>query len=125
MALPPKLVRELEILKKSHIVEVTEDQACANVIFKKFPLGEGFSQATADLLIRIPLSYPDSGPDMFWTEPTVMLADTKVPQSAESFEEHCNRRWRRFSWHRKQWNPVTDDVESHLEFVRKRLAQKR
>jgi hypothetical protein len=124
MALSPKLESELSALRMEYEIEVSEDSSCVNLVFKSFPLGPGFNRPSADVLIRVPLSYPDSGPDMFWTDRGLLLSDGRLPQNANSEEVHANRQWQRFSWHHNRWNSVTDNIDSYLEFVRSRLRQK-
>lgn len=124
MSLPPRLERELKELQQSSIVEVHEDPSFVNLILKDFPLGSGFNMPSADLLIRVPLSYPDSGPDMFWTDPRVLLQNGQEPQAANVRERYLERDWRRFSWHRSRWDSVRDNLFSYLEFIRHRLAHK-
>src|SRR5207245_8351433 len=67
MALPPRLAKEIEQLDLKP--EITEDGGVVSLIFRSFPLPHGYNRSTADLLVRVPLSYPDAGPDMFWTPP--------------------------------------------------------
>ena len=106
--------------------EVIEDPAFINLVFGAFPLGEGYSADRSELLVKVPRSYPDAGPDMFWVDPGVTLASGVVPQSAEHVETHLNRPWRRFSWHRQgSWNPNVDNMHSHIEFIRRRLREKK
>jgi hypothetical protein len=124
MALPPRLERELEELRASSKLEIVEDAEVVNLLFRDFPVGEGFNVPACDLLIRIPRSYPDAGPDMFWTTPELALSDGRVPQSAESVEVYLGRQWRRFSWHRSHWNSSLDNIHGYLEFVRRRLRHK-
>lgn len=124
MSLPPKLDRELNALQKTYQVEVCEDSSFVNLVFRNFDLGPGFNVASADLLIRVPLSYPDSGPDMFWTDPRVLLASGQEPQAANAREQYLGREWRRFSWHHNRWSSVHDSLFTFLEFIRHRLAQK-
>jgi hypothetical protein len=124
MSLPPKLEREIEELQKGLTVEVHEDSSFANLVLKDFPLSGSFNMPSADLLIRVPLSYPDSGPDMFWTDLRVLLSDGREPQAANIKEKYLGREWRRFSWHRSRWDSVRDNLFTYLEFVRHRIAQK-
>jgi hypothetical protein len=95
-----------------------------NLVFKDFPLGPGFNVSSADLLIRVPRSYPAASPDMFWTDPAVLLSNGKEPQAANLIELHIGRKWRRFSWHRSRWDSARDNLSSFLEFIRHRLAHK-
>ena|ERR1700722_3352326 len=128
MPLPPKLEHELDELRGQHKIEVTEEPDLINIVFLNLHVGEGYRPTNCDLLLRIPRSYPDAGPDMFWTAPEVLLANSRVPQAADVIETYLGRRWRRFSWHRpptSPWNPTVDNLHSHLEFIRKRLRENR
>lgn len=127
MAIPPRLESELIDLRKTYSIDVIEEPSVINLLFRQFSLGEGFNVSVSDLLIRAPRTYPDAGPDMFWVEEKVRLSTGVVPQSAESIEQHIGQRWRRFSWHWKnrRWNPNIDNMHSYLEFIRRRLREKR
>jgi hypothetical protein len=124
MPVPPKLERELAELRERYSVEVVEDPEFINLIFKDFPLGGGFNVPTSDLLLRVPKTYPEAGPDMFYTDPLVTLANGQIAKTTEHIELHVSRNWRRFSWHRQQpWNPIIDNMHDHLEFINHRLRQ--
>jgi hypothetical protein len=128
MPLPPRLEQELNELRAQHQIEVTEEADLINVVFAGFALGEGWTLTHSDLLLRIPRSYADAGPDMFWMNPEVKLAGGQLPQAGEPVERLINRDWRRFSWHRppsSPWNPNVDNLHGHLEFIRKRLREKK
>lgn len=122
MAFPPKLVKEIEQLESKP--EIREDGGVINLVFRNYPIPAGYSRTTADLLVRIPLSYPDAGPDMFWTNPDLRLANGAPPQSADVLEPYMGQEWRRFSWH-TAWKPNTDNLHSYMHFVRRRLEQAR
>jgi hypothetical protein len=105
---------------------VSDEGDFINLVFLNFSLGEGFKPRTSDLLLRVPRSYPDAGPDMFWVDTSVTLYDGRLPQGAESVEgPYAARHWRRFSWHRPAWNPSIENIHSFVEFVRRRLQEKR
>lgn len=124
MALPSALESELEELRKCQDVEAVEQADVINLILKNFGLGEGYSPTVADLLLRVPRSYPDAGPDMFWLNPRVTLANGACPQAAEANETHVGKTWQRFSWHRSQWKPTVDNIHSQIEFIRRRLHER-
>jgi len=124
MSLIPRLENEIDELRKRFVVEVQPDSAFVNLVIKDFPLGGGFNLPAADLLIRVPLSYPDTGPDMFWTDPRVLLSSGQEPQAANVRERYLDREWRRFSWHRNRWDSIRDNLSSYIEFVHHRIAQK-
>ena len=124
MPVPPKLEKELAELREHYDLEVIEDPQFINLIFRDFPLGESFSIRSSRLLLRVPKIYPDAGPDMFYTEPEVMLANGAVPKGTESVETFLGTSWRRFSWHRQQpWNAIADNMHSCIEFIRCRLRK--
>jgi hypothetical protein len=121
MAIPPRLQIELDELIKVMPLDIVEEPDVVNVILKSFSLGSNFSLFQSDILIRVPKTYPDAGPDMFWTQPEVTFKDGRVPQAAEHMEDYCGRRWRRFSWHRSKWTPNIDNMHGYIQFIRKRL----
>ena len=125
MALPPKLEREVQELRSGQRVDVSEDGDWINIVIPEFALGKGFNVASSDLLIRVQRTYPDAGPDMFWVDVSVTLANGQPPQSAEAVETYGGRNWRRFSWHRQGWNPSVDNLHGYVEFIRRRLREKK
>lgn len=128
MTLPPRLQSEIEELRAgSYNIEIHEDPDFINLVFKGFPLCAGYSAAESDLLLRVPRSYPDAGPDMFWIDPGITLDSGQIPQAAENIETYLGKTWRRFSWHRpgNGWNPTIDNVHGQIEFIHRRLKDKK
>ncbi len=124
MAVPPRLEKEIAELRGRYSIEIVEDSDFINLVIKEFPLGEGFNVPVSDLLLRVPKTYPDAGPDMFYTDPAVILPNGQVAKNTESIEPYIGRSWRRFSWHRQQpWNPIVDNMHSHIEFINCRLRK--
>jgi hypothetical protein len=123
MPIPPRLQIELDDLRKNTGLEIIEDPDCINVVLKAFSLGASFSIDNSDILIKVPKTYPEAGPDMFWTQPELTFKGGRVPQAAEHLENHIGRTWRRFSWHRARWTPSVDNLHGYIQFIRKRLEQ--
>jgi hypothetical protein len=121
MPVPPRLEKEINELRNQCAIEVYEDADFVALVLKNFPVGNGYNVSNSDLLLKIPKTYPDAGPDMFWTDPRLTLANGQIPQAGEVMETYMARQWRRFSWHRSNWNPNVDNMHGYLEFVRKRL----
>lgn len=118
------LLQELDGLRGAgHKVELIEEDGIANVILDNYPLPPTYNKQSTKLLLRIPISYPNGNPDMFWTEADLMCANGKTPTKADSLENHVGQQWRRFSWHPKDWNPGTGNLCMYLEFVNYGLAK--
>lgn len=123
--LPPDFVTDVDMLRKGgHNVE-TADDGLANAMIGDYALPSGYSKPTVALLVRAPMSYRNGKPDMFWTDADLVLADGRVPHKADQIETYLGRRWRRFSWHAQNWNPVADDLRTYLEFVNEGLRRAR
>jgi len=121
---PARLAEEVTALAdEGWAVDVVESEGMACVIFRKYLLPRGYNKPSTDLLLLLPPSYPHGKPDMFWVEADLLLADGKVPRSADGIETHLGRQWRRFSWHLTKWNPANDDLRTYLEFVNSRLTR--
>ena len=122
--LPLQLVQEVEILKnEGRAVEIIDADGVANVVFHNYQLPTGYSKSTTALLLKMPLSYPNGRPDMFWTDENLILKSGTIPKGTECIEEALGRKWRRFSWHPSTWNPATCNLLTYLEFVNNRLAK--
>ena len=122
--MPDFLLEEIESLRRGGLkVERSEAEGWFNVVFLGYPLPPGYNKPAADLLLKLPLSYRNGKPDMFWTDVDLRLQNGNIPRSADSVERALDREWRRFSWHPQDWNPATDDLQTYLEFVNRRLAQ--
>ena len=122
--IPAQLEEEVrDLLKEGWDLELSESEGMACLFFRKYPLPPKYSKQTTGLLLRLPLSYPNGKPDMFWVETEVLLADGNVPRKANQLETHLGRQWRRFSWHPKSWHPATGTLRGYLEFVNCRLAK--
>ncbi len=122
--IPPFITEEVEELRKAgHALEVVEAEGWFNLVFSSYPLPPGFNKPRTQLLVKLPLSYRNGKPDMFWVEEDVLLKDGRVPRSADSIEQALGKRWRRFSWHPQNWNPAADNIATYLEFINRRLAQ--
>ena len=119
--LPPRLEAEIEILRRTFTVNVREDPDIINVVLESVPTSSLFNNPTTTVLIRVPKAYPDAGPDMFWTDPGLLLADGTVASASDAMENYAERSWRRFSWHHQSWNPNHDDLVTYVEFVRRRF----
>jgi hypothetical protein len=126
MALLPRLEKELDELRREHTIEVTEGPAEICIVLRDFGIGPGYNVPSTDLLIRIPKSYPDAAPDMFWVRPDLLLEGGATPQAAESIEAYIGRTWRRFSWHwPPPWNPNLGNLSTFVTFIRRRLSEKK
>lgn len=127
MSLPPQLEADISALKEQGFnVSACRDQSKGNrffVLFEHYPLPRGWNKEETSLLLITDVSYPNSKLDMFWVDPDLLLQGNKVPQAGNSIETYMNRRWRRFSWHVRKWNPAVDNVRSYLHTVDARLKQ--
>ncbi len=134
--LVPQLSSEIDELRQQYATEVVEEDSTINVVIRGFPTSELYNKPTTNLLLRVPRSYPDAGLDMFWTDPDLALRDGGTPTNAQQLETYpaldsipdfTGKQWRRFSWHPqpngpRRWNPNVDNLDSYLEFVRKRFG---
>lgn len=114
---------ELESIRQDGTeVEAEEADGLVYVILKDCLLPVGYSKKHTRLLLKVPLSYPNGNPDMFWTDPDLRLVSGALPAST-SVETALGEQWLRFSWHPQKWTPGVDNLSTFLEFVMRRLQQ--
>jgi hypothetical protein len=95
------------------------------LIVKEYPLPDGFLPNVARLLVKLPPSFPDAAPDMFWLDPQVRTASGGAPQGT-SIECLLGGQWQRFSWHLLPgaWRPGTSTLRDYMRCVRARLEKR-
>jgi len=123
--IPANLSRDCEALRSlGYQIDLIPNGSFVYARFRDFSLPQPkFSRPTTQLLVIVPLPYPEAKLDMFYTEPEVVLSSGAVPRSAETIEMHLGQNWRRFSWHTGRWNPAIDDLASHVAFIEQRLYE--
>ena len=123
--LPVQLVDEVKALCEGGLTAIlSEADGMANIEIAAYPVkSRHYNKTSVTLLLRIPLSYPNGKPDMFWVDENFLLKDLRVPKSAEQVESWLGKHWRRFSWHPSNWNPGVDNLSTYLEFIDNRLAK--
>jgi hypothetical protein len=89
------------------------------------PLNEGYAPPTATLLVKLPPSFPDAAPDMFWLFPPVKTASGAAPQGT-SMLAMLGQEWQQFSWHLQpgSWVPGVSTLRDYLRCVRSRLEKR-
>jgi hypothetical protein len=95
------------------------------LVLSDFELPAGYQPRRVDLLLRLPMQFPEVGPDMFWTDPIVTYDGGGIPQAAELREQYVGRSWQRWSRHFGQstWRPGVDDLRSYIRLIRATLER--
>lgn len=102
-----------------------EPQGWRFLVISDYALPAGFTPSRVQLLLKLPPSFPDAAPDMFWVRPTVRTPSGCVPRST-CIERLLGRDWQRFSWHLKQgaWRPGISTLGDFLRCVASRFLRK-
>lgn len=125
-SVPDEILRQVETLKQSgdFVTVAHGGDGFYHVTITGRLLPSGYNKQTVNRLVRLPASYPQGNPDMFWVDHDLRLAGGGMPQNS-SVEQVEGKPWLRFSWHPSKWNPGVDDLATYLEFVERRLVQVR
>lgn len=89
------------------------------IIIQNYPIPNGYTPDTTDLMIIIPQDYPMGAIDMFYFSPGIARKDGTAI-NALSDETHFNQTWQRWSRH-YQWQPGVDNIAKHISYVRNQL----
>jgi hypothetical protein len=104
----------------AHEALVSDGMLC--VVIPNDPLPPGLSGVPIDLLLRLPGTWPDGQPDMFWVSPAIQIGG-RYPAAADYFEMYLGRQWQRWSRHLNGgWN-AGDDLSTWLRIVDRELAK--
>jgi hypothetical protein len=104
--------------------EVISEGQMFSLIIRGYGLPDGYELALVDLLLRLPMGFPDAAPDMFWTCPAVGYAGGAVPPATQDRLEYLGRTWQRWSRHLAlAWRPGIDNLQTYLRLIRTDLEK--
>jgi hypothetical protein len=106
--------QEIELVRERWTqVECGEAGAWMHLPGHPLPPGR-FNKAISSVVVLIPPGYPNTGPDNFFVDGSLRLADGSVPAGfnagASSGSGACPLpgNWGWFSWHPQRWTPHPD-----------------
>jgi len=88
-----------------------------HLTIRNWPFPPAYNPRSADLLIRIPATYPVNQLDMFWTIPDVKLQGGGWPQAADVHETHGGKNWQRWSRHTQEWRVGIDNLRTFITSI--------
>lgn len=122
LRLPP---HDVAFLDDANITYRTFDDASGmlNVELVDFKLPEGLSCRKANILFRLPSTYPDTAPDMWWAVPAIHKPGGGVIAATEMTETFDGRTWQRWSRHLDggTWRSGIDGLKAYVRLLRSEL----
>ena len=104
--------------------EVASEAGMVTLVINGYELPVGYTPRVVDLLLLLPVGFPDASPDMFWTDPVVTYADGRVPPQTQLRQTFRGRTWQRWSRHPGQgWRVGIDNLQSYLRLIRTGLER--
>ncbi len=92
------------------------------LVISDYRLPPGYAPDRVRLLLKLPPTFPDAAPDMFWVSPAVRSPNGCLPR-ATSPERLLGEEWQRFSWHLAPgaWTPGVSTLRDFLRCVAARF----
>ena len=89
------------------------------LIYSDFQIPPEYRPSSVRLLVKLPPTFPDAQPDMFWISPSVVVAATGASPMGTSVEELLGQPWQRFSWHLAAgaWRPGVSELRDYLRCI--------
>ncbi len=81
------------------VVGLPQPDGWTYVIYRDFRIPAVYRPDRVDLLVKLPPTFPDAAPDMFWLSPHVALAANGASPRGTTTETVLGQPWQRFSWH--------------------------
>lgn len=85
------------------------------ILLPEFPFPKGrFNKASGPILFALPIGYPQTGPDNFFTDVDLRLADGSMPPGFNANAQSSNGPapiagpWGWFSWHPNKWTTTAE-----------------
>jgi len=83
----------------AEMVELPQPDGWTYVIYRDFQIPSEFRPDRVDLLVKLPPTFPDAAPDMFWVSPHVAVGAGATSPRGTTTETVLGVSWQRFSWH--------------------------
>jgi hypothetical protein len=110
------------LVSKYTDLEVIKNVSDVHVIFHNYDFPEVYQPRQANLLIILPVGYPNAKGDMFWTYPDVQLAIGKWPISSEVHQDFHGKSWQRWSRH-ISWRSGIDNLRTFITAVQREITR--
>lgn len=96
------------------------------LVYRGFRIPSEYRPDRIDLLIKLPPTFPEAAPDMFWVSPAVVIATTGGSPRGTGNVTLLNQSWQQFSWHLKPgaWRPGVSDVRDFLRCIQGRFERR-
>jgi hypothetical protein len=106
--------------------ELPQPDGWTYLIYREFQLPAEFRPDRVDLLVKLPPTFPDAAPDMFWVSPHVTVGATHASPRGTSTETVLGASWQRFSWHLAAgaWRAGVSTLRDFLRCVIGRLERR-
>lgn len=94
-------------------------------INRAYELPDAYAPRVVQLLIKLPPTFPDAAPDMFYVTPVVRTLSGEVPVGA-TVTTILGGEWQQFSWHLAPgaWKPGISDFREYMRCVRSRFERR-
>ncbi len=105
--------------------ETVKDGERRWLLIHDYPVPPGYTVSQIQLALEIPDTYPGAQIDMFYVHPTLVLSSGAIiPSTGSDMKIHgvSFRRWSRHRGENAKWNPLFDNVVTHLALVESAIA---
>jgi hypothetical protein len=90
------------------------------------PLPPGWNARSTTVLFVVPVGFPASRPDCFWTDANLRLANGINPQNTGNNPlPGQTQAYLWFSWHVQKWSPNADSLSTYLHVIESRFCELR
>jgi hypothetical protein len=99
------------------VSELPQPDGWTFVIYRDFQIPSDYRPDRIDVLVKLPPTFPDAAPDMFWVSPHVTVGPGGSSPRGTTTENVLSASWQRFSWHLSpgSWRP---GVSTMRDFIR-------
>ena len=110
----------------STVEEYPQPDGWRFVVYRGFRIPAEYRPDRVDVLIKLPPTFPEAAPDMFWVSPAVTIAATGASPRGTGSVNLLNQSWQQFSWHLKQgaWRPGVSDIRDFLRCIQGRFERR-
>lgn len=101
------------------VSELPQPDGWTFLVYRDFQIPAEYRPDRVDVLVKLPPTFPDAAPDMFWVSPHVTVASAGVSPRGTTTENVLNASWQRFSWHLSAgaWRPGVSTLRDFFRCI--------
>jgi hypothetical protein len=123
----PSVVAQIDRAREDfpYLKALTQPDGFVRVLLSQLPIADGWDRPAVRVLVLLPPGFPTAKPNGFEADPTLRLADGRVPSQGYGAQQIGSESWGHYCWQPQAWAADRETLWRYIKFVQRRFAEVR